>query len=209
MISRRVLAAAFILIASLAAGGLQAAGDPAKGAQLSTTCMGCHGIPGYRNGYPSYRVPKLGGQKPDYMVAALQDYRAQNRAHPTMYAQAATMSEQDLQDIAAFFASEGEPQTAATVAAGGAAAGKQKAAACSACHGEAGISSTPVWPNLAGQHEDYLVQALHEYQDGERRHPVMVSLAAALSKQDIKDLAAYFAAQQGLFTIQYKTVTLK
>jgi cytochrome c553 len=197
------MAASFIAFCLCGTTTLQASANPARGGELTTTCMGCHGIEGYRNGYPSYRVPRLGGQKPDYIVSALQDYKNQNRAHPTMHAQAASMSDQDMQDIAAFFASQGEPKTGQTRADGRLAAGKAKSAVCAACHGEAGISPTPVWPNLAGQHEDYLAQAITEYQNGERKHPVMTAQAASLKKDDIRELAAYFAAQPGLFRVHY------
>lgn len=174
-----------------------AAGDPANGAALSTTCMGCHGIDGYRNAYPSYRVPKLGGQKTDYLVIALQGYRAGTRPHPTMAAQAATLSDQDMQDIAAFFAGQGEPRTAAAATAG---PGREKAVVCAACHGEAGISSAPMWPNLAGQHRDYLEHAIARYRDKARQDPVMQAQVAALTDADVRELAAYFSAQPGLFT---------
>src|SRR5262245_37837218 len=107
MSRRRLLTAALIVMAGCASGA-QAAGDAENGAALSTTCMGCHGIDGYRNAYPSYRVPKLGGQKPEYIVLALQAYRAKNRPHPTMQAQAASLSDQDMEDLAAFFAAQGE-----------------------------------------------------------------------------------------------------
>ena len=58
-------------------------GDPARGAVLAETCAGCHGVPGYRNAYPSYHVPKLGGQNADYIEIALQGYRRGTRGHPT------------------------------------------------------------------------------------------------------------------------------
>lgn len=203
MTPSRLLVATAIALCMCGNPNLQAAGDATHGGALATTCMGCHGIEGYRNGYPSYRVPRLGGQKPDYIVAALQEYKNQDRTHPTMHAQAATFSDQDMQDLAAFFASQGEP-TAGPVRTGGRlAAGKEKSAVCAACHGEAGISPAPVWPNLAGQHEDYLAQALREYQDGERKHPVMTAQAAALTPEDIRRLAAYYAAQPGLFRVHY------
>jgi cytochrome c553 len=82
----------------------QAAGDPAKGTLKAKTCLGCHGVTGYRNAYPAYRVPKLGGQHPEYIVSALKDYASGARQHPTMQVQAESLSEQDMQDIAAFFA---------------------------------------------------------------------------------------------------------
>lgn len=83
-----------------------AEGDPQVGARKAFTCLGCHGVEGYRNAYPSYRVPKLGGQHADYLVTALQGYKDGLRNHPTMQAQASQLSEQDMQDIAAYFAQE-------------------------------------------------------------------------------------------------------
>jgi cytochrome c553 len=83
-------------------------------------------------------------------------------------------------------------------AAGDAAAGEQKAAACAACHGAGGNSTISINPILAGQHRSYLVQALKAYKDGTRSNPIMKGMAAGLSDQDIEDLAAYFAAQDGL-----------
>ena len=79
-----------------------AGGDAAAGRVKASTCMGCHGIPKYNNVYPTYRVPKLGGQSAEYIIAALNEYKAGNRAHGTMHAQAASLSDQDIADIAAF-----------------------------------------------------------------------------------------------------------
>ncbi len=94
-------------LALLAAGGLSAgawaAGDAAAGKTKAFTCMGCHGIPDYNNVYPTYHVPKLGGQHAAYIVTALQEYAKAQRKHGTMQAQASTLSEQDMQDIAAYF----------------------------------------------------------------------------------------------------------
>ena len=84
------------------------------------------------------------------------------------------------------------------MAAGSAEAGKEKSAACVACHGEAGISAVPTFPNLAGQYQGYLFHALNSYKNGERNNAIMTGISAALSKQDMKDLAAYFASLQGL-----------
>lgn len=80
------------------------AGDPVEGERKAKTCLGCHGVEGYRNAYPSYHVPKLGGQHPQYIVSALKDYASGGRRHATMQIQAESLSEQDMQDIAAFFA---------------------------------------------------------------------------------------------------------
>ncbi len=80
-----------------------AAGDAAAGKSKSIACMGCHAIEGYSNAYPNYRVPRLGGQHAAYLVAALKAYKSGQRSHQTMAAQASGLSEQDMQDIAAYF----------------------------------------------------------------------------------------------------------
>ena len=80
-------------------------GDAARGKGLTYTCRGCHGITGYKNAYPSYRVPKLGGQSETYLNNALKEYRGGKRKHPTMQAQAESFSEQDIADIAAYLSS--------------------------------------------------------------------------------------------------------
>lgn len=178
-------------------------GNPVRGRTLAATCSGCHGIPGYKNAYPSYDVPKLGGQNAEYITVALQDYRRGSRSHPTMQAQAAVLSDQDMADIAAYFASvEGVPgigisdATAAEIE-----AGQQKAAACAPCHGEVGIAQGPQWPNLAGQHVSYLRQAMLEYKSGDRRDIIMGPMVATLDEEAIEQIAAYFASHPGLFTI--------
>ncbi len=98
---RMMIAAA----AALCAGAVNAEGDAVVGKEKSYTCTGCHGIPAYNNTYPTYHVPKLGGQNYDYIVAALKAYKAGERQHATMQAQATSLSEQDIQDIAAYFVS--------------------------------------------------------------------------------------------------------
>ena len=73
-------------------------------------------------------------------------------------------------------------------------AGKAKAAVCVACHGPAGVSSNPLWPNLAGQKDQYLVKQMKAFRDGERKDPLMSPMAAGLSDEDIENLAAYFSS---------------
>ncbi len=97
---RAVLAALALSLATSA----HAAGDIEAGRIKANTCMGCHGIPNYNNAYPSYRVPRLGGQHPEYIVTALKEYRDGKRAHPTMHAQATALSDHDIGDIAAYLA---------------------------------------------------------------------------------------------------------
>lgn len=77
-------------------------GSAERGKELSYTCQGCHGVTGYKNAYPNYHVPRIGGQSPQYLVNALTEYKEGKRKHPTMQAQAQTFSAQDIADIAAF-----------------------------------------------------------------------------------------------------------
>ena len=180
-------------------------GDAEQGAALAATCAGCHGVPGSRNAYPSYHVPKLGGQNPDYVEVALQGYRRGTRSHPTMQAQAATLSDQDIADLAAYFVGrEGEPEIGKSDAGEvEVQAGRRKAVACLQCHGEIGIAETTTpWPHLAGQHGSYLEQAMLEYQTGARSDLLMGPLVAGLDEQTIAELAAYFSAQPWLHTTQ-------
>lgn len=73
-----------------------------NGRVLAYTCQGCHGITGYKNAYPSYRVPKIGGQTQQYLTQALTEYRQGKRRHPTMQAQSMSFSEQEIADLAVY-----------------------------------------------------------------------------------------------------------
>ena len=97
-----------LAVSMLASAGARAEGDAKAGQVKAIPCMGCHAIPGYSNVYPTYHVPRVGGQHPEYIVAALKAYKAKQRSHPTMQAQAASLSEEDMNDIAAFFSSKHE-----------------------------------------------------------------------------------------------------
>lgn len=94
----------FAVLACLAAPAF-AKGDVAKGKTLAYTCTGCHGIAEYKNAYPSFRVPKIGGQNEQYIIAALTEYKKRERNHPTMQAQAQSFSDADIANIAAYLAS--------------------------------------------------------------------------------------------------------
>ena len=124
------------------------------------------GIENYKNAFPVYPVPKLGGQHAAYMVVALKEYQDGNRAHATMHAQAVTLKPQDLADIAAYLAgaelkSPGRP--VGTLPKAG--------QTCVACHGNDGVGIMPEYPNLAGQHEDYLATSLRGYKTGAAQEP--------------------------------------
>jgi cytochrome c553 len=122
-----------------------------------------------------------------------------------MHANAYSLSEQDMADIAVYLGSLELPAEIQPVT-GNVAAGKEKAASCAACHGIDGNGNpddpaSAIYPRLAGQHEDYLRKVLREYNSGKRKNAIMNGMAAPLSEQDQADLAAYFASlPEGLAT---------
>jgi cytochrome c553 len=186
-------------------GGLASAQSPAltpnlaQGKILSYTCLGCHGIVGYRNAYPDYAVPRLRGQNAQYLVAALKEYRSGLRDHPTMHLQASSLSDQQMLDVATYLA--GKPLTAG---AGPPTDVKVPKAAmvCTSCHGKQGIAVSPMYPNLAGQHASYIKRALVEYHKLDRKNPIMDGMASSLTQADISVIAAYFSGiKPGLKTV--------
>jgi cytochrome c553 len=102
------LSVAVAVALAAAAGGLHAAdGDAASGKGKRSLCIGCHGIGGYKTAFPEvYSVPKLGGQHAAYIVKALQAYKSLERSHPSMRAIAATLSDKDMADLAAYYADD-------------------------------------------------------------------------------------------------------
>lgn len=193
------LTAVLVLICAVSPQAL-AQGDVESGRQLGYTCLGCHGIPGYRNAYPSYRVPKLGGQKGDYVNAALRAYRAGTREHPTMQAQGNSLSDQDIEDLVAWL---GEIPPAADEVTAETDGLPEAARTCVTCHGTAGKAVAPAPPVLSGQHPSYLQQALDQYRQTKRGNTVMNSFAAGLEPADIEQIAAFFASREGLSALQH------
>jgi cytochrome c553 len=80
-------------------------GNAQAGRTLAYTCQGCHGVEGYKNAYPSFHVPRIGGQSAEYLAQALTEYKKGNRKHPTMQAQAQSFSDQDIADLSAYLSS--------------------------------------------------------------------------------------------------------
>jgi len=93
---------------------------------------------------------------------------------------------------------------AIALSAGNAGAGKTKSAVCHACHGTTGKSVQPIYPNLGGQHQDYLSKTLYDFRDGTRQNAIMNGFAANLSDADIEDISAWYASQQDLTEIKDK-----
>ena len=187
-------------------------GDVAAGEKKIAMCEGCHNLPRYQASFPEiYKVPMIAGQNAKYIAAALAGYRKGERKHPTMRAIAGSLSDQDIADVAAYYAQLGGPAGSAASAAAPAAsaapaheAPPQVAALltkgnCVSCHGSNfSAPIDPSYPKLAGQHADYLFVALKAYQIEKnpqvgRGNPVMMGMAKPFSHAELKALAGYLA----------------
>jgi len=167
--------------------------DPVQaGKTAAAACAGCHGETGV-SGISG--MPSLVGLDPKYVMASMQAYKSGERAHDMMKAIAAGASDSDLNNMALYYALQ-KPARAQTPAEGNPAAGKKAAAACGACHGESGVSGNPATPSLAGQDAQYLAAATQAYKDGSRKDESMKGPVADLDERVIKDIAAFYAAQQ-------------
>jgi cytochrome c553 len=185
---------AVALCAAVSGTAAAAEGNAERGKVLAYTCHGCHGVPNYRNSFPNYTVPKLGGQNAQYIVAALAAYASGERPHQTMHAQASTMSEQDRADIAAFLHSGGVQPAKQAI-------GTPPTATqtCVACHGVDGAKTVgPEYPILAGQYADYIEQALRAYKSGKRKNPIMAGIIGTVNEKDFEAIGRFFEQQRGL-----------
>lgn len=184
---------------ALSATGLQAAGDAAAGKTKSATCMACHGPDGNS---PNPEWPKLAGQHPDYIIKQLSEFKAGLRKNDLMSPMAAPLSDQDMQDLAAYFSDQSQaPGTAAAdkvargeriYRAGNAATG---VAACMACHGPAGTGNPAAgFPRISGQHATYLEKTMKDFRAGGRNNDpnrMMQAVAAAMTDAEIAAVAQY------------------
>jgi cytochrome c553 len=167
--------------------------DPVlAGKAAAEACGGCHGDNGVSKTPGS---PSLTGLDPKYLAAAINAYKSGQRKDDVMKSMVAGVSDADVSNIALFYALQ-KPARAGTPAAGDAAAGKEATAACAGCHGDKGVASDPANPSLAGQDAQYLATATQAYKDGTRKDETMKGMAAALDERTIKNIAAYYAAQQ-------------
>jgi cytochrome c553 len=170
-------------------------GDTAAGkAFVERDCKGCHGLDG-RGIAPA--IPHLAAQSDHYLVAALQAYKTGRRTHAALKDMAARMSDADVRNIAAYYASLPPlPAPAKTAPAlSPFEHGKALAAPCARCHGADGNSPTPGIPSLAGQQPGYMVIAMQEYGNRERKAAAMHAVVPGLKKRDMESLALYFASQ--------------
>jgi cytochrome c553 len=206
----KTVVAGATLVATVGAQAQTPAGDVKAGETKAAMCIGCHGIPGYQNSFPEiHKVPMISGQSAPYVAAALQAYRKGDRKHPTMRGIAGSLSDQDIADLAAYYASH---QTASAPeqpkAAPTAVAALLEKGACASCHG-ANFSKPidPSYPKIGGQHADYLYVALKSYKvEGNpyigRNNAIMGGIVQQFSNAELKQLANYLASVKGELTVK-------
>ncbi|NNC55474.1 MAG: cytochrome c4 [Pseudomonadales bacterium] len=198
----RVLQAPLLLCTALALGSslALAGGDATAGKKLVGSCAACHGKDGNS---ASPANPKLAGQGEAYLLKQLRDIKSGTREIALMAGQLDRMSEQQLADIAAYFASQ--TQTAGVAQPGLVALGREiyrngnlerGIAACTGCHGPAGLGNAPAkYPMIAGQHADYIAQQLRHFAEGRRVNDgegrVMRGIAERMNENEIKAVASY------------------
>lgn len=197
-----------LLVASVtfAASAQEIKGDAQAGANKVAMCIGCHSIEGYQASFPEvYKVPKISGQSARYIESALAAYKKADRRHPTMRGIADSLTDQDMADVAAFYAAQGgqgaeakahdpSPAVAALIQKG----------ACFSCHGEGFAKPIdPAYPKVAGQHADYVYAALKSYQRDAskgmvgRSNGVMAGIAKQFTLQELKQLSSYIGSLDG------------
>lgn len=204
-----VFAGAVMSMVTLSTQAQEIKGDAKAGEGKIAMCIGCHGIPGYQASFPEvYRVPKISGQGEKYIASALSAYKKGERRHATMRGIAETLSEQDIADVAAYYAKHGVvegkslPDTPALAPSAQVAdlLGKGN---CTSCHG-ANFSKPldPSYPKLAGQNADYLFVALKSYASEHtttwgRSNAIMGGMVKPFSSAELKALASYIGHLDG------------
>ena len=177
-------------------------GDPAKGERIAgQVCAACHGVDGNS---PLSANPNLAGQHADYLYKQLTEYKSGARANAIMAGMVANLSDEDMRDLAAFYASkpakQGFAQNLELVTAGQqlyrAGVPDKGIAACSACHSPDGAGVPPQYPRVSGQHAEYTAAQLRAFRAGARNNDVnamMRMVAARLSEAEIDALAEYIS----------------
>jgi cytochrome c553 len=182
-----ILSIAIIMMSSLAIGPSHAA-DMNAGKAKAMVCAGCHGSDGVSKN-PMF--PSLAGQTSTYLDKQLKHFRDGSRENPTMNALAKDLNDNEIENLAAYFASLTSKSAGGD--AGLAETGKTKAAMCMGCHGNALQGSGPT-PKLAGQQPQYISKQLSDFKSGNRKAGQMNAIAKSLSDEDIKALAAYIGS---------------
>ncbi len=204
------LAATAALALAPAVHAQEVKGDAKAGEKKIDMCLGCHGIPGYQASFPEiYKVPKISGQNAKYLSNALAAYRSGDRKHPTMRGIAASLSDQDIADVAAYYEQHGKE--AGTPALPDKPAKEPSAqvdallkkGVCFSCHGTNFSKPVdPSYPKLAGQNADYLFVALKSYKTENnpqvgRSNGIMGGVAKQFTNSELKALADYIGSLDG------------
>jgi len=204
-IARTLVAAATLFVAAVSAQAQGVTGNVEAGQKKAEMCIGCHGIKGYQNSFPEiHKVPMISGQSGPYIVSALKAYQKGERKHPSMRGIAGSLTEQDMADLAAFYASQVGPTAPETIPAASAdVAALITKGACVSCHG-ANFSKPidPSYPKIGGQHADYLFVALKSYTvEGNnvigRSNGVMAGIAKQYSPAEMRAIAKYLSTVPG------------
>ena len=198
---RLVMITIWISFVMYTTGEIQADGDPAAGQAKSQICAACHGLDGNS---PMPQNPVLAGQVPGYIAQQLAQFKSGVRKNAIMAGMTQLLSEQDMQDMDAWFSSQtAPPKTVSVDDLELANAGEKlyrggdsdmSVPACMGCHGPAGFGIPPNYPRLTGQWPAYLENQLFAFKDGQRASPIMGPIAFRLSAEQIKALAVYMAA---------------
>ena len=200
---RLVMIPIWISLAIFTTGAIQADGDPAAGQAKSQICAACHGLDG-NSLMP--QNPVLAGQVPGYIAQQLAQFKSGVRKNAIMAGMTQLLSEQDMQDLDAWFSSQTAPprtvsaddlelaHTGEKLYRGG--DSEMSVPACMGCHGPAGFGIPPNYPRLTGQWSTYLEEQLLAFKDGRRASPIMGPIAFRLSAEQIKTLAVYMSALQ-------------
>ena len=201
-----MFALAVASVTAISAHAQEIKGDAKAAEQKIAMCIGCHGIKGYQASFPEvYRVPMISGQNAKYIVASLNAYQKGERKHPTMRGISASLSEQDMADLGAYYEQHGktEPVTKTPKAPDAKVAALLQKGACISCHGDNFSKPIdPSYPKLAGQHKDFLYVALKSYKTENlstwgRNNGVMGGIAKQFSNAELKAISAYIASLDG------------
>jgi cytochrome c553 len=166
--------------------------DPiGDGAKIAASCNGCHGNSGNST---NPGIPSLSRLHPTYLTAAITAYRDGSRKHETMKSLVSLLSDMDIEKISLYYATQ-EPTASTNAKPGKAEQAEELASACNGCHGENGNSTDPEVPSIAGQDAQYLTTAITHYAGGSRENETMANAVKELSKEQIRDVSAYFAGQ--------------
>ncbi len=197
LVSIFLVAASFCVVPAWADETVAIQGNAAAGAKKITTCVACHGTDGNS---PISANPNLAGQHEQYLLDVLREYKNGERSNPIMAGMVANLSEQDMADLAAYFASQKENigETDPALLQRGQqlyrAGDKNKdIPACIGCHGPTGEGNGPaLFPKIAGQNPDYIMAALKSYQqEGVRDNVMMQDIASKMSDSDMLAVSSY------------------